>query len=126
MAARAADVFVSYREPGHGATAPASTTRSSSRRAGGMAFFVAANNLMTLFLGLEWFSICLYILTAIAAERLSGLEASLKYLIVGSFGSAILLFGSAFVYGATGALDFAGSPPGRPTPSGSSSSPAWR
>ena len=76
--------------------------------ASGMAFFVAANNLMTLFLGLEWFSICLYILTAIAAERLSGLEASLKYLIVGSFGSAILLFGSAFVFGATGALDFAG------------------
>ena len=51
---------------------------------GGMAFFVAANNLMTLFLGLEWFSICLYILTAIAVERLSGLEASLKYLIVGA------------------------------------------
>jgi NADH-quinone oxidoreductase subunit N len=71
-----------------------------------MAFFVAANNLMTLFLGLEWFSICLYILTAIAVERLSGLEASLKYLIVGSFGSAILLFGSAFVYGATGAIGF--------------------
>ncbi len=71
-----------------------------------MAFFVSANNLMTLFLGLEWFSICLYILTAIAVERLSGLEASLKYLIVGSFGSAILLFGSAFVYGATGAIGF--------------------
>jgi NADH-quinone oxidoreductase subunit N len=74
--------------------------------ASGMAFFVSANNLMTLFLGLEWFSICLYILTAIAVERLSGLEASLKYLIVGSFGSAILLFGSAFVYGATGAIGF--------------------
>lgn len=38
--------------------------------ASGMAFFVAANNLMTLFLGLEWFSICLYVLTAIAVERL--------------------------------------------------------
>jgi NADH-quinone oxidoreductase subunit N len=74
--------------------------------ASGMAFFVAANNLMTLFLGLEWFSICLYILTAVAVERLPGLEAGLKYLIVGSFGSAILLFGSAFVYGATGALGF--------------------
>jgi NADH-quinone oxidoreductase subunit N len=74
--------------------------------ASGMAFFVAANNLMTLFLGLEWFSICLYILTAIAVDRLPGLEAGLKYLIVGSFGSAILLFGSAFVYGATGALGF--------------------
>jgi NADH-quinone oxidoreductase subunit N len=72
--------------------------------ASGMAFFVAANNLMTLFLGLEWFSVCLYILTAIAVERLPGLEAGLKYLIVGSFGSAILLFGSALVYGATGAI----------------------
>jgi NADH-quinone oxidoreductase subunit N len=74
--------------------------------ASGMAFFVAANNLMTLFLGLEWFSVCLYVLTAIAVERLPGLEAGLKYLIVGSFGSAILLFGSAFVYGATGELGF--------------------
>jgi NADH-quinone oxidoreductase subunit N len=72
----------------------------------GMAFFLAADNLMTLFLGLEWFSICLYVLTAIAAERLWSLEAGLKYLIVGSFGSAVLLFGSAFVYGATGAIGF--------------------
>jgi NADH-quinone oxidoreductase subunit N len=74
--------------------------------AAGMAFFVAASNLMTLFLGLEWFSICLYILTAISVERLPALEAGLKYLIVGSFGSAVLLFGSAFVYGATGAIGF--------------------
>ncbi|MDQ3890072.1 MAG: NADH-quinone oxidoreductase subunit N [Actinomycetota bacterium] len=75
--------------------------------AAGMAFFVQANNLMTLFLGLEWFSISLYILTAIAVDRLPSLEAGLKYLIVGSFGSAILLFGSALVYGATGELQFA-------------------
>ena len=74
--------------------------------AAGMAFFVAADNLMTLFLGLEWFSICLYVLTAISVERLPSLEAGLKYLVVGSFGSAILLFGSAFVYGATGAIGF--------------------
>jgi NADH-quinone oxidoreductase subunit N len=75
--------------------------------AAGMSFFVAANNLMTLFLGLEWFSISLYVLTAIAVERLPTLEAGLKYLIVGSFGSAILLFGSALVYGATGEIAFA-------------------
>jgi NADH-quinone oxidoreductase subunit N len=75
--------------------------------AAGMAFFVAASNLMTLFLGLEWFSVCLYVLTAISVERVPALEAGLKYLIVGSFGSAILLFGSAFVYGATGAIGFA-------------------
>ncbi|HEU6446707.1 MAG TPA: NADH-quinone oxidoreductase subunit N [Gaiellaceae bacterium] len=72
----------------------------------GMAFFVQATNLMTLFLGLEWFSICLYILCAIEIDRVSSLEAGLKYLIVGSFGSAVLLFGSALVYGATGELEF--------------------
>ena len=98
-------VGVSYREPGDrervGEYYALLLTAVS-----GMAFFVAANNLMTLFLGLEWFSISLYILTAIAVDRLSSLEAGLKYLIVGSFGSAILLFGSALVYGATGAIEF--------------------
>jgi NADH-quinone oxidoreductase subunit N len=73
----------------------------------GMSFFVAASNLMTLFLGLEWFSISLYVLCAIAVDSLPSLESGLKYLIVGSFGSAILLFGSAFVYGATGAIGYA-------------------
>jgi NADH-quinone oxidoreductase subunit N len=74
----------------------------------GMAFFVAANNLMTLFLALEWFSICLYVLCAIDRDRLDGLEAALKYLIIGGFGSAVLLFGSALVYGSTGRIDFPG------------------
>ncbi len=73
--------------------------------ASGMAFFVAAENLMTLFLGLEWFSLSLYVLCAIAGDRVPSLEAGLKYLIVGGFGSAILLFGSALVYGATGRLE---------------------
>src|SRR5215210_6947663 len=74
----------------------------------GMVFFVAANNLMTLFLGLEWFSLCLYVLCAIDRDRLVGLESALKYLVIGGFGSAVLLFGMALVYGATGQLDFAG------------------
>ena len=72
----------------------------------GMVFFVGAENLMTLFLALEWFSLCLYILVALDTERETSLEAGLKYLIAGSFGSAILLFGSALVYGATGELGF--------------------
>ena len=72
----------------------------------GMVFFVEAENLMTLFLGLEWFSLCLYILVALDTERETSLEAGLKYLIAGGFGSAILLFGCAFVYGATGELGF--------------------
>ena len=72
----------------------------------GMVFFVGAESLMTLFLGLEWFSLCLYILVAIDSERETSLEAGLKYLIVGGFGSAVLLFGSALVYGATSELSF--------------------
>jgi NADH-quinone oxidoreductase subunit N len=73
----------------------------------GMVFFVGAENLMTLFLGLEWFSLCLYILVALDTDRATSLEAGLKYVIVGGFGSSVLLFGSALVYGATGELGFA-------------------
>jgi NADH-quinone oxidoreductase subunit N len=76
----------------------------------GMAFLASAGNLMTLFLGLEWFSISLYILCAIEIDLVPSLEAGLKYLIVGGFGSAVLLFGSALVYGATGELGFAAIP----------------
>jgi NADH-quinone oxidoreductase subunit N len=72
----------------------------------GMAFFVQAGNLMTLFLGLEWFSIALYVLTAIDIDLVGSLEAGLKYLVVGSVGSATLLFGSALAYGETGQLSF--------------------
>ena len=72
----------------------------------GMVFFVGAENLMTLFLGLEWFSLCLYILVALDTDRATSLEAGLKYVIVGGFGSAVLLFGSALVFGATGELRF--------------------
>jgi NADH-quinone oxidoreductase subunit N len=72
----------------------------------GMAFLVQAGNLMTLFLGLEWFSVCLYILCAIEIDLVGSLEAGLKYLIIGGMGSAVLLFGSALVYGSTGELGF--------------------
>jgi NADH-quinone oxidoreductase subunit N len=72
----------------------------------GMMFFVQASNLMTLFLGLEWFSIALYVLTAIDIDLIGSLEAGLKYLVIGAVGSATLLFGSALVYGITGQLSF--------------------
>jgi NADH-quinone oxidoreductase subunit N len=98
-------VLVSYKEP-EGEDRVGEWYALLLSAAAGMAFFVAADNLITLFLGLEWFSISLYILCAISIERLPALEAGLKYLIVGSFSSAILLFGSAFVYGATGEIGF--------------------
>jgi NADH-quinone oxidoreductase subunit N len=76
--------------------------------AGGMAFFVGSANLITLFLSLEWFSIALYVMCAIDYDLEGALEAGLKYLIVGSFGAATLLFGSALVYGATGTVSYEG------------------
>ncbi len=72
----------------------------------GMIVLVAAQNLVTLFLGLELLSIPLYVLCATEMRRASSLESGLKYLVVGSLGSATLLYGLAFLYGATGATDF--------------------
>jgi NADH-quinone oxidoreductase subunit N len=74
----------------------------------GMAFFLGAANLMVLFLALEWFSIALYVMCAIDYDLEGSLEAGLKYLVVGSFGAGVLLFGSALVYGATGKISFQG------------------
>jgi NADH-quinone oxidoreductase subunit N len=76
--------------------------------AAGMVFFVGSANLMVMFLSLEWFSIALYVMCAIDYDVEGSLEAGLKYLVIGSFGSAALLFGSALVYGATNRIDFAG------------------
>jgi len=75
---------------------------------GGMVVFVEAQNLVTLFLGLELFSICLYVLCATEMRREASLESGLKYLIIGSVGSATLLYGLALIYGATSATDFVG------------------
>jgi NADH-quinone oxidoreductase subunit N len=74
----------------------------------GMWVLVAAQNLVTLFLGLELLSIPLYVLCATEMRRATSLESGLKYLIIGSVGSATLLYGLAFIYGATGQTDFSG------------------
>jgi NADH-quinone oxidoreductase subunit N len=71
-----------------------------------MAVLVAAQNTITLFLGIELLSIPLYVLCATESRRATSLEAGLKYLVVGSVGSATLLYGLALLYGATGSTDF--------------------
>ncbi|HWX44207.1 MAG TPA: NADH-quinone oxidoreductase subunit N [Solirubrobacteraceae bacterium] len=86
---------------------------------GGMSLLAAAQNTVALFIGLELLSIPLYVLCA--TERLGvgsaaagrdgqrsehSLESGLKYLIIGSVGSATLLYGITLLYGATGATDF--------------------
>jgi NADH-quinone oxidoreductase subunit N len=72
----------------------------------GMFLLASAQNIVILFVGLELLSIPLYVLCATEMRREHSLESGLKYLIVGSVGSATLLYGLALIYGATGATDF--------------------
>jgi NADH-quinone oxidoreductase subunit N len=73
-----------------------------------MVVLAEAENLITLFVGLELLSIPLYVLCATELRRRTSLEAGLKYLVIGSVGSATLLYGLALIYGATGSTDFSG------------------
>ncbi|MCL2419953.1 MAG: NADH-quinone oxidoreductase subunit N, partial [Conexibacteraceae bacterium] len=72
----------------------------------GMAVLSSAQDVITLFIGLELLSIPLYILCAAEYRREGSLESGLKYLIIGSIGSATLVYGLAMVYGATGQTGF--------------------
>ncbi|MGH2803786.1 MAG: NADH-quinone oxidoreductase subunit N, partial [Thermoleophilaceae bacterium] len=72
----------------------------------GMVVLAQASDLITLFVGLELLSIPLYVLCATELRRATSLEAGLKYLVIGSVGSATLLYGLALIYGATGAMQF--------------------
>ncbi len=74
----------------------------------GMVLLTQAQNLVTFFVAIETLSIPLYILCATDIRREGSLESGLKYLIVGSLGSATLLYGMAFIYGGSGSTDFAG------------------
>ncbi len=74
----------------------------------GMVLLAEAQNLVTFFVAIETLSIPLYILCATNMRREGSLESGLKYLIVGSLGSATLLYGMAFLYGGSGSTDFAG------------------
>jgi NADH-quinone oxidoreductase subunit N len=73
----------------------------------GMAVLASAQNLIMLFLGIELLSIPLYVMCAGRGLRRERLEAGLKYLVIGSVGSATLVYGLAMIYGATGSTDFA-------------------
>ncbi len=73
---------------------------------GGMSVMASAQNTVALFIGLELLSIPLYVLCATEMRREHSLESGLKYLIIGSVGSATLLYGLALIYGATGSTDF--------------------
>lgn len=67
----------------------------------GMLFMSAANDLVMIFLGLEITSISTYVLCGYRRKDLRSNESAMKYFILGSFSTAFLLYGIAFVYGAT-------------------------
>src|SRR6185503_931948 len=73
----------------------------------GMLVLVAARDLVLLFVAFELMSIPLYVLTAFPKNRDVAPEGALKFFLVGSVSSAILLYGLSFVYGATGSTAIA-------------------
>ena len=68
----------------------------------GMLFLAGAQDMITLFLGLEVMSVAVYVLAGFDRFRRSSAEAALKYFLIGAFASAFLLYGIALIYGATG------------------------
>jgi len=70
----------------------------------GMMFLAAASDLLMLFLSLELMSIPVYALAGFHRASLRSNESALKYFLIGSFASGLLLYGSALLYGATGSL----------------------
>jgi NADH-quinone oxidoreductase subunit N len=74
----------------------------------GMVVLVSATDIVSLFVGLELLSIPLYALCAAEMHRERSLESGLKYLIIGSVGSATLLYGLSLLYGSSGETSFTG------------------
>jgi len=72
----------------------------------GMMLAVSALDLLVVYLGLELMTICSYILVGIRVERPTSNEAAIKYFLLSSFASALLLYGISLTYGVTGATDF--------------------
>jgi NADH-quinone oxidoreductase subunit N len=73
----------------------------------GMMFAVSAADLLPLYLSLELMTLCSYILVGIRVERPASNEAAIKYFLLGSFASALLVYGISLTYGVTNTTDFA-------------------
>jgi NADH-quinone oxidoreductase subunit N len=73
----------------------------------GMMLAASAVDLLILYLGLELMTLCSYVLVGITRDRSISNEAAIKYFLMASFASALLLYGISLAYGATGATDFA-------------------
>lgn len=72
----------------------------------GMMLTISANDLISLYLALEFQSLALYVVAAFHRDHLRSTEAGLKYFVLGVLSSGLLLYGSSLVYGYTGATAF--------------------
>lgn len=71
----------------------------------GMMLLVSAGSLVMIYLGLEMLALCSYALVAIDRDSPLASESAIKYFVLGSLASGLLLYGMSLVYGATGTLD---------------------
>ena len=72
-----------------------------------MMLTASAAEFLVLYLGLELMSLCSYVLVGITRDKVVSNEAAMKYFLLGSFASVLLLYGISLAYGVTGATDFA-------------------
>lgn len=72
----------------------------------GMMMMISANNLMSLYLGLELQSLSLYVMAAYQRDSVRASEAGLKYFVLGALASGMLLYGASLIYGFAGSTDF--------------------
>jgi NADH-quinone oxidoreductase subunit N len=73
----------------------------------GMMLLISAGSLVMVYLGLELLALCSYALVALDRDSPLGSEAAMKYFVLGSLASGLLLYGMSLLYGATGTLDLA-------------------
>ena len=71
----------------------------------GMMILVSAHNFLTIYLGLELLSLCMYAMVAMQRDSAIASEAAMKYFILGAIASGMLLYGMSILYGVTGTLD---------------------
>ena len=72
----------------------------------GMMVMISSNNFLLLYLGLEIQSLSLYVVSSFRRDNYKSTEAGLKYFILGSLSSGLMLFGISLIYGSTGSINF--------------------
>ena len=71
----------------------------------GMMVMVSANHFLTVYIGIELLSLSLYAMVALNRDSIPATEAAMKYFVLGSLASGVLLYGASMIYGATGTLE---------------------